>query len=72
MNYCRRTWWATIFGALAGLFGFASHAGAADYGYWKSHNCPRCGRLVLAINRQNYPRPGFHQHLCGRTTSWYH
>ena len=70
--YCRRTFWATVFGAVAGLFGLASHAAAADYGYWQSHNCPRCNRLVLAIYRQNYPRPGRHQHRCGTSTYWWH
>jgi len=69
---CRRTFWGTLFGALAGLFGAASHAGAADYGYHRGHNCPRCSRVVLEVWRMNYPRPGFHTHRCGRSTTWYH
>jgi len=71
MNYCRRTWWGTVLGALAGLFG-ASRAWGADYGYHAGHTCPRCGRQVLRIDRMNYPRPGRHQHRCGSSTTWYH
>jgi len=58
-------------GAVAGLLGLPALAHGRDYGFRRSHNCPRCGTLRLNVDRMNYPGPGYHQHRCGSTT-WHH
>lgn len=65
---CRRSFFALLTTALVGLFGLPAAARAATY--HAGHNCPRCGRQVLAIWRFGPGR--FHTHRCGTTTYWYH
>jgi hypothetical protein len=58
-----------VIGAVAGVLGLAGHSAAADYGYVRGHNCPRCGTLRLEIYRRGPGR--HHTHRCGQTT-WHH
>lgn len=76
---CRRSflgWLATAAaGAVAGVFGLAPPAEAANATYHPNHQCPRCGATVTVV--AGWRRDGRHYHVHGsrsdpRATWWYH
>ena len=67
----RRSFLRRALGAVLGVLCYAAPSWAANYGYHRGHNCPRCGNVVTRINSF---AGRYHWHRCGSSpgTFWFH